>query len=159
MSEWICWTDGSTYRTNPSNAGGWAFRLVRRPSPGVQDLIWERSGSVKGINITNNQMEMTAALEAMRFFSTLSYPGSLEIRSDSSYLVNAFRQNWFISWRRNGWRNSAGKPVVNRDIWESLYDLHQLLKPTWIHVKGHAGVEENEAVDRLAKAAAQLCYP
>jgi ribonuclease HI len=111
-------------------------------------------------------MEITAALEALR---TLTGPagvdlglapdamsGGIEVVSDSSYVVNCFRQRWWDGWRRRGWRNSQGKPVANRDLWEPLLDqgLDPARRVSFRWVKGHSGDRWNEVVDQLALAAA-----
>ena len=75
--------------------------------------------------------------------------------SDSTYVVNCFRQKWWVGWKRRGWRNSQGKPVANRDLWEQLLDL--ALDPkrrvTFQWVKGHSGDPMNDWVDQLATGA------
>jgi ribonuclease HI len=96
-------------------------------------------------------MEITAALEAAR-----SLPGGLVIVSDSTYVVNCFRDGWWERWLANGWTTSAKKPVANRDLWEPLVDLYRgpprRLRFRW--VKGHGSDPFNDLVDRLAVAAA-----
>jgi ribonuclease HI len=96
-------------------------------------------------------MEITAVLRALE-----SLPGPVLVISDSTYVVNCFRDRWWEGWRRRGWRNSAGKPVANRDLWEPLLGL--ALDPGrsvgfgW--VKGHSGDPMNDRVDLLATEAA-----
>jgi len=114
---------------------------------------------------TNQRMEITAALEGLR---TLTGPAlgdlgvdlkagrGIEVVSDSSYVVNCFRQRWWVGWRRRGWRNSQNKPVANRDLWEPLLELgldpgHRV---SFRWVKGHSGDRWNDVVDQLALAAA-----
>ena len=97
-------------------------------------------------------MEITAALEALRALARPrpAGPGRRGSVSDSTYVVNCFRQRWWDGWRRRGWRNSQGKPVANRDLWEPLLDLG--LDParpvTFRWVKGHSGDRWNEVVDQ-----------
>ena len=67
-------------------------------------------------------MEITAALEALRALEPGPGPAGLDVISDSTYVVNCFRDRWWEGWHRRGWRNSAGKPVANRDLWEPLLD-------------------------------------
>jgi ribonuclease HI len=95
-------------------------------------------------------MEVTAALEALR---TLT--GRLEIVSDSSYLVNCFKQRWHVTWLANGWRNSQKKPVANRDLWEPLIQLALAREATFRWVKGHGTDPMNAWVDELAVLASQ----
>ncbi|HEY5274062.1 MAG TPA: ribonuclease H [Acidimicrobiales bacterium] len=103
---------------------------------------------------TNQRMELTAVIEALR-----AIPGQVEIVSDSTYVVNCFRDRWWQGWRRRGWKNSKGVPVANRDLWESLVaevvDLRGEKAVAFRWVKGHAGEEMNEFVDLLATTAAR----
>jgi len=99
-------------------------------------------------------MEITAALESLR---TLWTPGhEIEVVSDSTYVVNCFRDGWWEGWLRRGWKNSQNKPVANRDLWEPLVDLVRgaggRVRFRW--VKGHSADPMNEYVDALALAAA-----
>jgi ribonuclease HI len=91
-------------------------------------------------------MELTAALEAVR-----DNPGDIVIVSDSTYVVNCFRDRWHTGWLKRGWRNSKNEPVANRDLWEPLIQL-VLARPKiefrW--VKGHSGHVMNDKVDELA---------
>jgi ribonuclease HI len=95
-------------------------------------------------------MEIAAALEALR---ALSDP--LEIVSDSTYVVNCFKQRWYDGWLSNGWRNSQKKPVANRDLWEPFIELALARKTAFRWVKGHGTDPMNNLVDELAVAAAR----
>jgi ribonuclease HI len=95
-------------------------------------------------------MELTAALEALR-----SLGGPLDIVTDSTYVANCFRDKWYVGWRRRGWRNSQGKPVANRDLWEPLIDLVLTTGTTFRWVKGHGDDPMNDFVDRMAVEAAR----
>ncbi|CAB1128203.1 Ribonuclease H [Candidatus Hydrogenisulfobacillus filiaventi] len=100
---------------------------------------------------TNNRMELTAAIEALR----RTEPGArVRVYSDSAYLVNAFRQNWFRGWEQRGWRNARGQPVENQDLWRELLRLAGEREVEWVKVAGHRGHPLNERADRLATAAA-----
>ncbi len=98
-------------------------------------------------------MEITAALEAL-----VDHPGDdpIEIVSDSTYVVNCFRDKWYVGWRARGWRNSQRQPVANRDLWERLLtlavDAGRDVRFSW--VKGHSGDPMNDLVDALATEAA-----
>jgi ribonuclease HI len=96
-------------------------------------------------------MEVTAVIRALE-----SLPGPLHVMSDSTYVVNCFEQRWWAGWLRRGWRNSQGKPVANRDLWEILLPLalegDQPVTFGW--VKGHSGDRMNDVVDLLATQAA-----
>ncbi|MCL6626213.1 ribonuclease HI [Alicyclobacillus shizuokensis] len=134
------YTDGAC-SGNPG-PGGWAAVLVH------QDQRKEISG---GERLTTNQrMELTAVCEALE---RLHYPCQVMLYSDSAYVVNCIRQRWYVNWRRNGWRNSKGEPVQNRDLWERLLGLLETHQVQFGKVKGHAGVVLNERCDQLARAA------
>ena len=134
----IVYTDGSCLG-NPGR-GGWAWA--------VPDGPYESGAEPE---TTNQRMEITAVVKALE-----AVKGPVTVKSDSTYVVNCFRDRWWEGWRRRNWRNSAGKPVANRDLWEPLLDL--ALDPTrtvrfgW--VKGHSGDEMNDRVDELATTAA-----
>lgn len=103
---------------------------------------------------TNQRMELRAVIEAIS-----QCPGGLEVVSDSSYVVNCFKDRWWANWRRRNWRNAKGEPVANRDLWEPLvaevidHRGERAIQFRW--VKGHAGDPMNEFVDRLANEAAR----
>jgi ribonuclease HI len=96
-------------------------------------------------------MEITAALRALE-----ELDGPVLVVSDSTYVVNCFTQRWWEGWYRRGWKNSQGKPVANRDLWEQLLerglDRRRSVSFTW--VRGHSGDPMNELVDQLATEAA-----
>lgn len=130
----VVYTDGAC-SGNPG-PGGWAWA--------VPSGRW-RSGS-EG-HTTNQRMELRAALEAVT-----SLGGALEVMSDSTYVVNCFRDRWWERWLARGWTNTQRKPVANRDLWEPLVDAY-LLVPGRIRfrwVKGHGSDPMNDLVDRLA---------
>ena len=135
----IVFTDGAC-SGNPG-PGGWAWAI-----PGGR---WASGAEV---HTTNQRMELTAVLEAVR-----ELPGPLEIWSDSTYVVNCFRDKWWEGWLRRGWRNSAKQPVANRDLWEPLIADYRARMPEigfrW--VKGHAGNLLNDFVDQRAVDAAR----
>jgi ribonuclease HI len=93
-------------------------------------------------------MEVMAVLEALR-----SLDGPLEIVSDSTYVVNCFRDRWWARWQANGWRNAKKQPVANTDLWRPLVEVYLQRLPTFRWVKGHSGDRMNDLVDRLAVAA------
>jgi ribonuclease HI len=126
-------TDGAC-RGNPG-PGGWAWAVP----DGAQ-------GSGHDPATTNQRMEVRAAYEAIRAVS-----GPLVVVSDSTYVVNCFKNSWWTGWRSRGWVNSAKKPVANRDLWEPLIDLvEERGDVTFRWVKGHSGHPMNDLVDRLA---------
>ena len=123
------------------------------PGPGGYGAILRSGGHLKELNggardTTNNRMEMTAAIEALRL---LKRPCCVSITTDSQYLVKGMTE-WIAGWQRKGWRNSKKEPVVNKDLWELLLALTKLHTVQWKWVKGHAGHAENERCDQLARA-------
>jgi ribonuclease HI len=99
-------------------------------------------------------MEITAALEAVR--DVLTRDRGVEVVSDSTYVVNCFRDRWWEKWLARGWVGSARQPVANRDLWEPLVDIYRLNpgRVAFRWVKGHSVDPYNDLVDRLAVAAA-----
>lgn len=133
------YTDGAC-SGNPG-PGGWAAILVAK---GKEKEI---AGSAE--LTTNNRMEMTAAIEALKQLRVACY---VRIYSDSAYLVNAFLQGWLSSWKQNGWKNSTKQPVSNKELWQKLDELTTIHKVEWIKVKGHADHAYNNRCDALAVA-------
>jgi len=141
----VVYTDGSCLG-NPG-PGGWAWAVPDG-----------RYASGADPETTNQRMEITAAYEALVQLRPTSGPDGIVVVSDSTYVVNCFRQRWWAGWHRRGWKNSQGKPVANRDLWEPFIEL--ALDPAvpvrfeW--VKGHSGDRWNDVVDELATAAAAM---
>jgi ribonuclease HI len=104
---------------------------------------------------TNQRMEIMAALEALRALVPEA-PAGIEVVSDSTYVVKCFSDRWWQGWLRKGWKNSQGKPVANRDLWEPLFELvlEGPVPVTFSWVKGHSGDRWNDRVDELATVAA-----
>lgn len=141
--EVVVYTDGAC-SGNPG-PGGWGAVLMYGPT------LKEISGGET--RTTNNRMEMMAAIQALEM---LKEPVRVRLHSDSSYLVNCFRERWFERWERNGWRNAKKEPVENRDLWERLLALTRRHEVTFVKVKGHADDEWNNRCDELARAAAKV---
>lgn len=99
---------------------------------------------------TNQRMEIVAA-----FCAVQSLEGTVHIVSDSTYVVNCFRDEWWRGWIARGWKNSKKEPVANRDLWEPFVELVQQRDVTFSWVKGHSGDPMNDLVDQLAVAASQ----
>ena len=123
------------------------------PGPGGWAAILRFNGNEKelagGFTLTtNNRMELLAAVMGL---AALKEPCRVELYTDSKYLASAITQDWISGWLANGWKNSAKKPVKNRDLWESLLPLLKRHKVSFHWVKGHAGHPENERCDILAK--------
>ncbi|MHB8056878.1 MAG: ribonuclease HI [Desulfuromonadaceae bacterium] len=122
------------------------------PGPGGYGAILRFGGHVKELSggaaaTTNNRMEMTAAIEALRL---LTRPCQVSITTDSQYLVKGMTE-WIAGWQRKGWRNSKKEPVLNKDLWEMLLNLTKAHTVQWKWVRGHAGHTENERCDQLAR--------
>lgn len=136
----IVYTDGAC-SGNPG-PGGWAWA--------VPDGEFASGAAPRS---TNQRMEVTAVLEAVT-----SLEGPLEVVSDSTYVVNCFRDRWWEGWLRRGWTNSQKKAVANRDLWEPLIEVYRSdpgrLRFRW--VKGHGTDAMNDLVDRLAVEAATM---
>ena len=99
---------------------------------------------------TNQRMELRAAIEAL---AALSDARRVALYTDSSYVMNCFRDRWWERWERNGWVSSTRQPVTNRDLWERLIAETRRHAVTWHKVKGHSGHPLNDRVDRLAREA------
>lgn len=128
------YTDGSCY-PNPG-AGGWGWTA---PALGEED-----NGGSK--HSTNQRMEITAAWKAVQ---SLSLRGPVTVISDSAYVVNCFKEHWYVKWRQRGWKR--GKSLIaNRDLWEPFIDLVEVRDVQFMWIKGHAGDFHNERADVLA---------
>ena len=118
----------------------------------VPDRKWA-SGAVA--ETTNQRMELTAVLEALQTVAPEA-DGTIEVISDSSYVVTCFTDRWWVGWINRNWRTSSKKVVANRDLWEPLIELYRSFthEITFKWVKGHSGDHWNEVADRLASQAA-----
>lgn len=122
------------------------------PGPGGWGAVLMCNGNIKEIsgynkNTTNNIMEITAVIEALKL---LKYECEVEIYSDSAYVVNAFNQKWIENWKKNNWKNSNKEDVKNKELWEELDKLVSEHKVNFIKVKGHADNKWNNRCDELA---------
>ena len=119
--------------------GGWGAVLM------YNDNKKEISGYNE--NTTNNIMEITAVIEALKL---LKYECEVEVYSDSAYVVNAFKQKWIDNWKRNNWKTSNKDNVKNKELWQELDKLVNFHKVKFTKVKGHADNEWNNRCDELA---------
>jgi ribonuclease HI len=133
-------TDGACLG-NPG-PGGWGA-LLR-----LGDREKELSGGEA--QTTNNRMELMAAIAGLE---ALTRPCTVDLTTDSQYVKRGVEE-WMARWRANGWRTSDKQPVKNRDLWERLSAALASHEVRWHWVKGHAGHDENERVDELARKAA-----
>ncbi|MCL4494760.1 MAG: ribonuclease HI [Firmicutes bacterium] len=117
--------------------------------PGGWACLFEGGSAYSGAepHTTNNRMEMTAVIEALQHTPK---GACVSVYSDSAYVINAFKQNWFGGWEKRGWRNAKGQPVENQDLWRRMLALVSERKVDWYKVKGHSGNPLNEMADRLA---------
>ena len=125
------------------------------PGPGGWAAVLKFKGIEKEISghdamTTNNRMEMTAVIRSLE---ALNQPCAVVLFTDSSYVSNAYNNGWLKSWIAKGWKNSAGKPVENRDLWEQMIRLTKTHTVRFVKVKGHADNEYNNRCDKLARAA------
>ncbi|MCR5559996.1 MAG: ribonuclease HI [Schwartzia sp.] len=139
--DYVVYTDGSCLR-NPDGPGGWAA-VIRESASGKKKEI---SGGEP--STTNNRMELMAGIMALK---ALPEGASVAFYADSQYLQNAFVKRWLSAWKRRGWITSTGTPVKNQDLWAALDAEVQRHKVFFHWVKGHAGNEDNERCDVLAK--------
>lgn len=130
-------TDGAC-SGNPG-IGGWGV-LLRFGK-------YEKELSGGEVDTTNNKMEMTAVIEGL---SQLKEPCDVTIYTDSQYVLKGYTQ-WLPSWIAKGWKTATKKPVANVELWQKIVELSKKHHITWVWVKGHAGHQENERVDALAR--------
>lgn len=135
------YTDGSCLR-NPG-PGGWGAILVCK---GKEKEI---SGGAK--DTTNNRMELTAAIEALK---ALNQPCEICLTTDSKYLCDGLSLGWAKSWKAKGWKKSDKSPALNPDLWDELLSLVEIHKIEYVWVKGHAGHPYNERCDLMAQTRA-----
>ena len=98
-------------------------------------------------NTTNNKMELTAAIKALKTFEKKS---TITLITDSKYVKDGI-QSWIQNWKKNGWKTAAKKPVKNKELWIELDELITKHNITWEWIKGHAGNKYNDKADYLAR--------
>ena len=122
------------------------------PGPGGWGAILEYMGHEKELsggekNTTNNRMELTAVIKALQ---ALKEPCTVELYSDSKYVIDALEKGWAIGWRKRGWIKSDKKPALNPDLWDTLLTLVEKHDVRYHWVKGHASNPKNNRCDELA---------
>tara|TARA_Y100000996_G_C22496127_1_gene632370 strand:+ start:692 stop:1126 length:435 start_codon:yes stop_codon:yes gene_type:complete len=132
------YTDGAC-SGNPGIGGWGAIILIDDKKP-----IYLKGGSQ---DTTNNKMELTAAIQSLKYFSISS---EIEIYTDSKYVKNGI-ESWINNWKKNGWKTSSKKIVKNQDLWLELDKQISFHKVNWQWIKGHAGNLYNEKADSLAR--------
>lgn len=134
-------TDGAC-SGNPG-AGGWGVILR------YKDLEKELSGGEA--ETTNNRMELRAVIEGLK---ALKEPCNITLYTDSRYVMDGI-EKWIYSWKKNGWKTANKKSAVkNVELWQELDELRNKHEIRFVWVKGHAGHQENERCDELARLAA-----
>jgi len=135
----VIYTDGGC-DPNPG-PGGWAVLILQ------DGQKTELMGADP--DTTNNRMELTAAIQALR---SLKFPSSVTLYTDSQYLQKGIDE-WMHGWLARNWKASTGKPVLNQDLWKELLEAQKPHKVRWQWVKGHAGNVYNTRVDALVHQA------
>ena len=138
MNEIVIYTDGGC-KGNPG-IGAWAFVMYSGDK-----FVTEQSAGVK--YTTNNQMELTAVIVALRSCLKVN-PEKIVVNTDSQYVKNGIT-TWVHNWKKNGWKTANKKPVKNKELWIELDKLNSQLNVTYKWVKGHAGIDLNERCDTL----------
>ena len=131
------YTDGAC-KGNPG-PGGWGVYSIHG-----SDEIELFDGNP---NTTNNQMEMQAAIEALKYLKEENQP--IDLYTDSNYLRQGITE-WIFNWKKNNWRTASKKPVANKDLWIEISELSSVMAVNWHWVKGHDGDPGNERADYLA---------
>ena len=122
------------------------------PGPGGWGAVLRYKGIEKELSggereTTNNRMELTAVIEALR---ALKEPCIITLYTDSKYVSDAFNQGWIYGWMKKDWKKADGKPVMNQELWQQLYSLWKQHEITLVWVKGHADNYYNNRCDALA---------
>ena len=122
------------------------------PGPGGWGVILDYNGTRKELSggegqTTNNRMELMGAISALE---ALKRPCEVEMHVDSQYVKDGITK-WIHGWKKNGWKTADKKPVKNAELWQRLDDALKLHKVSWHWVKGHAGHDDNERADELAR--------
>ena len=128
------------------------------PGPGGYGALLRYGSETKEISgcqafTTNNRMELMAVIEALR---KIKRPCKIRVVTDSKYVIKGMTE-WISGWVQRNWVNSRKKPVLNRDLWETLVELSSPHEIEWKWIKGHMGCKENERCDTIAKKAIKNC--
>ena len=142
MYSFKAYTDGAC-SGNPG-IGGWGVVLLAEKN---NEVVKRKELSGGSEISTNNQMELKAAIEALK---ALKKPTEITIITDSIYVKNGITE-WLNSWKKNNWKTKSKKLVKNKELWENLEELANKNVVTWKWIKGHAGNLENERADYLAR--------
>lgn len=140
--DYIFYTDGGCDNVK-SKAGGWAYARADSTDPINVDFVAFGTGYSE--DTTSNKMELTAVIESLK---STPVGASVLVHSDSEYTIKGITE-WIKGWKLKGWRNSAKKPVLNKDLWVELDKLCSERKVFFKKVKGHSGIMGNELADTL----------
>ena len=143
MPKLYAYTDGAC-SGNPG-PGGWGALLIAKDG---DTLLKSRELFGGERDTTNNRMELLAAINAL---NALEMPSTITVVTDSVYVKDGITK-WIFGWKSRGWKTAAKKPVKNVELWRDLDAATQRHSVTWEWIKGHAGHEENEKADELARA-------
>jgi ribonuclease HI len=148
MVELKIYTDGGC--SGNHGPGGWAYVIIFQE----EKIIAKDMGSQK--ETTNNRMELTAVIEALRALKKQEAPPrGIAVYTDSQYVQKGISE-WIQNWKRNSWKTAGKKPVKNQDLWVELDSLASEFRITWEWVKGHDGNKFNELCDRMTQEAIGL---
>jgi ribonuclease HI len=150
MKTLIAYTDGAA-RSNPG-PGGWGAVLAVMQTDDETGKSQVVELGEKLPDTTNNQAELTAAIEALQW-AQANEVSDVTLYTDSSYLIQGIT-NWRHNWQQNGWQTKNDEPVKNKQLWQDLIAAQENLDVTYEHVDGHAGIPANERADEIATALA-----
>lgn len=145
--------DGSTTKNGKTGAKGGYGIVILCDEAGIHQELF---GQVTGDKVTNQVCELTAAIYAIETilnnFDNIRNPDTeITIYSDSAYLINCFKDHWYINWENNGWVNAKKQPVANKELWQRLIKYHRSNTIHFEKVRGHADNEYNNRADKLAR--------
>ena len=133
----LVYTDGAC-KGNPG-PGGWGAIVL------MDDQEKELFGGAQ--STTNNQMELVAVIEALKY---ITEPSDIVLTSDSQYVINSIKKGWLDNWQKKNWKKSDGSQVANEELWKELITLLEKHNVEFVWIKGHAGHVYNERCDKLA---------
>ena len=145
------WCDGAC-KGNPGSGGWGVYIIVKniwhdKEEPDI--FTYELCGGEK--NTTNNIMEMTAVIKAAEWLTLYHYnKNKIVFHLDSAYIINCYKEKWYIKWIQNNWLTNKNEPVKNKELWEKLIIIFEQPNFHFEKVEGHSGIKENERADALA---------
>ena len=143
------YTDGSSKNIKGTRFGGWAFIVVKDG----QEILHVADGENLA---TNQKMELVAIMNALKYAASVRQPYEhVMIYSDSAYAINCYKNQWYLNWQSNGWRNAKNQDVANKEIWYEIVPFFENPWYAFYKVEGHNGVFWNEKCDKLAQREAE----